>query len=45
MSSRTPLDSIEVVLADLDGVIYRGPGAIEYAVESINAIPTSVSVG
>ncbi len=45
MSARTPLDSIEVVLADLDGVIYRGPGAIEYAVESINAIPASVSVG
>ena len=45
MSSSTPLDSIEVVLADLDGVIYRGPGAIEYAVESINAIPASVSVG
>ncbi len=45
MSSRTPLDSIEVVLTDLDGVIYRGPGAIEYAVESINAIPASVQVG
>ncbi|MCA0217494.1 MAG: HAD-IIA family hydrolase [Actinobacteria bacterium] len=45
MSTRTPLGSVEVVLADLDGVIYRGPGAIEYAVESINAIPTSVSVG
>ena len=44
MSSRTPLDSIEVV-SPIDGVIYRGPGAIEYAVESINAIPTSVSVG
>lgn len=45
MSSRTPLDSIEVVLTDLDGVIYRGPGAIEYAVESIDAIPASVQVG
>lgn len=45
MSSSTPLDSIEVVLADLDGVIYRGPGAIPYAVESINALGPTIRVG
>jgi len=45
MSSSTPLDSIEVVLADLDGVIYRGPGAIPYAVESINTLDPAIRVG
>lgn len=33
----TPLDGIEVLFADLDGVVYRGPDPIPYAVESINA--------
>ena len=37
-ANRTPLDDIDVVLADLDGVIYKGDGAIPYAVESMNAI-------
>jgi HAD superfamily hydrolase (TIGR01450 family) len=45
MSADTPLSGIDIVLADLDGVIYRGPGAIEYAVESINAIPRDVRIG
>lgn len=45
MSSSSLLDDIDVVLADLDGVIYRGAGAIEYAVESINAIDPRISVG
>ncbi|MBX3099471.1 MAG: HAD-IIA family hydrolase [Salinibacterium sp.] len=44
MASRTPLDGVELVLADLDGVIYKGPGAIPYAVESINALGTSVRI-
>lgn len=34
---RTPLDGVDVVLADLDGVVYAGPGAIPHAVESLNA--------
>ena len=38
VTSETPLTGISLVLADLDGVIYRGPHAIEHAVESINAI-------
>jgi glycerol 3-phosphatase-2 len=44
MSGRTPLDGVLLVLADLDGVVYKGPGAIPYAVESINAIDSSVRV-
>ena len=31
-----PLDGIDVVLADLDGVVYAGAGAIPHAVESLN---------
>lgn len=41
----TPLDGVDVVLADLDGVIYKGPHAIPYAVESINAASTSMRIG
>ena len=43
--SCSPLHGAAVVLADLDGVIYRGPAAIEYAVESMNAIDHSIRVG
>lgn len=42
--SPTPIDGVDLVLADLDGVVYRGSGAIEYAVESINTIPASTRV-
>ena len=31
-----PLAGVDVVLADLDGVVYAGPGAIPHAVESLN---------
>jgi HAD superfamily hydrolase (TIGR01450 family) len=31
-----PLEGIDVLLADLDGVVYRGPRAIEHAVEALN---------
>ena len=43
--TRTPLDGVSLVLADLDGVIYKGPAPIPYAVESMNAIaaPTRVA--
>jgi glycerol 3-phosphatase-2 len=41
----TPLGGVEIVLADLDGVIYRGPNPIPHAVEAINAIDSSVRVG
>lgn len=42
--TETPLTGIELVLADLDGVVYKGPDPIPYAVESINAIPETVRV-
>lgn len=31
-----PLSAVDVVLADLDGVVYAGPGAIPHAVEALN---------
>lgn len=31
-----PLSGVDVVLADLDGVVYAGSGALPYAVESLN---------
>lgn len=40
----TPLAGIDLVLADLDGVIYKGADAIPYAVESMNAIPSQIRV-
>lgn len=36
----TPLDGIEAVFVDLDGVVYAGPTAIPGAVESLNALNT-----
>ena len=32
----TPLQDVDVVLADLDGVVYAGTGALPHAVESLN---------
>ncbi len=32
----TPLAGTDVLLADLDGVVYAGPGALPHAVESLN---------
>ncbi|CAN5226268.1 HAD hydrolase-like protein [soil metagenome] len=45
MTEHTPLDGVDVVLADLDGVIYKGPDPIEYAVESITLASTTARVG
>ncbi len=39
----TPLDGVDLVLADLDGVIYRGAKPIAYAVESMNALTIPVA--
>lgn len=41
----TPLDGVDVVLADLDGVVYAGPGALPHAVESLNAVAETRRVG
>lgn len=34
----TPLQGVDLVLADLDGVVYAGPGALPHAVESLNRV-------
>ncbi|MFT3798705.1 HAD-IIA family hydrolase [Microbacterium sp.] len=44
-AGRTPLDDVDVVLADLDGVVYAGPGALPYAVESLNRAGESRRLG
>lgn len=36
-TSTTPLDGVDVILADLDGVVYKGMNPVEHAVESLNA--------
>jgi glycerol 3-phosphatase-2 len=37
-SVTTPLDGVDAVLADLDGVVYQGPAAIPFAVESLGRV-------
>lgn len=41
----TPLEGTDVVLADLDGVIYAGENAIPFAVDSLNALEGHLRVG
>ncbi|ROS19316.1 HAD superfamily hydrolase (TIGR01450 family) [Rathayibacter sp. PhB127] len=41
----SPLDGRDCVLADLDGVVYKGADAIPYAVESLNRAAETVRVG
>jgi HAD superfamily hydrolase (TIGR01450 family) len=41
----TPLEGVDAVLADLDGVVYRGAHAIPHAVESLNLAKQGRSVG
>jgi HAD superfamily hydrolase (TIGR01450 family) len=43
--SATPLDGIDAVFADLDGVVYAGHGAIPHAVESLNRTKSERGVG
>ncbi|MCB1282094.1 MAG: haloacid dehalogenase, partial [Salinibacterium sp.] len=44
MTERTPLDGVDLLLADLDGVVYRGEDAIPHAVESLNRAGESRTV-
>ena len=37
LDTAAPLDGVDVVLADLDGVVYAGAGALPHAVESLNS--------
>ncbi len=41
----TPLEGIDAVFADLDGVVYAGSAAIPYAVESLNRTRRDRAVG
>ncbi|MHC3000588.1 HAD-IIA family hydrolase [Microbacterium sp. HJ5] len=36
-ATASPLDGVDVVLADLDGVVYAGAGALPHAVDSLNS--------
>lgn len=45
MSAETLISGVDLLLADLDGVVYKGPGAIPYAVECINEASRSLRVG
>ena len=44
-AAATPLEGVDVLLADLDGVVYRGAGAIPHAVESLNRAQRDRRVG
>lgn len=35
-TTAAPLDGVDVILSDLDGVIYRGPHAVDHAVDALN---------
>ncbi|MFF2389884.1 HAD-IIA family hydrolase [Agromyces sp. NPDC058104] len=41
----TPLDGVDAVFADLDGVVYAGAGAIPHAVESLNRVKHDRALG
>ncbi|MES2170755.1 MAG: HAD-IIA family hydrolase [Actinomycetota bacterium] len=45
VSRATPLDDVDLLLADLDGVIYRGHDAIPHAIDSMNAAARDRTVG
>jgi ribonucleotide monophosphatase NagD (HAD superfamily) len=44
-NSVSPLDGRDLILADLDGVVYKGPDAIPHAVESLNHAAKTTRVG
>lgn len=44
-TTAAPLDGVDVVLADLDGVVYAGAGALPHAVESLNAAREGRTLG
>jgi glycerol 3-phosphatase-2 len=41
----SPLDGVDLVLADLDGVIYKGPDAIPHAIEGMNLAGETARLG
>lgn len=45
MTEPSPLTGVDLLLFDLDGVVYAGPDPIPFAVESINVAARSIRVG
>lgn len=45
LTDPTPLDGVDLLLADLDGVVYTGDAAIAHAVESMNRAGQTRRVG
>ena len=41
----TPLEGVDALLADLDGVVYAGPAALPHAIESLNAAGIDRALG
>ncbi|MFC4137492.1 MULTISPECIES: HAD-IIA family hydrolase [unclassified Microbacterium] len=41
----TPLDGRDAVLADLDGVVYAGPGPLPHAIDSLNRAAAGIRLG
>ena len=41
----SPLEGVDALLTDLDGVVYRGKHAVDHAVDSLNTAAGSVRVG
>lgn len=41
----TPLDNVDAVLADLDGVVYAGAGALPHAIDALNQAATTRRLG
>ncbi|MDQ0612363.1 glycerol 3-phosphatase-2 [Microbacterium sp. W4I4] len=44
-TASTPLTDRDALLADLDGVVYAGPGALPHAIESLNRASESMRLG
>lgn len=44
-AKRTPLDGVDLLLVDLDGVVYTGVSAVPHAVASINTAAARMGVG
>ncbi len=45
MAKATPLSGIDLILADLDGVLYQGPHPIAHAIESLSKAAKSAQLG
>ncbi|MGF3057542.1 HAD-IIA family hydrolase [Microbacterium sp. YY-01] len=44
-ATRMPLDGVDLVLADLDGVVYAGPEELPHAVSSLQKVEQQMRVG